>query len=595
MVGSAAADLASNLQFYDLRSGDPVSVGPVTPETVAGFELLYATPGSGDISEIAGHLLLRIKLNGPHDLVVSFLADTEAGKAKDTNATVVIQEHCRGRNWLNLVQAPDPAGESALASIRQSLKGLAGGFAVTMDVQTLAHTLKTYTVEQDRTIWRFELVLTDDLKRSLLAHLERVQNQPGPPYYFFSQNCGSVLVQVLGEGLGDRYVATFHPWVSPPHSLVALLIRRGIARPVAPHFHSFRQLGYLYRARFAQCYQECAAAHPRLDWPPLPDFSSARESTRADAVYGLAGSGADAEDLDLLGSLIQEMAMAYDHKDRACRDYTSAATAAARAMQNELRRTAILPARDMQAELAQVPQYHALRKGTDHTGLFTFTPGVASLDGRFAGSFDGALLKQEIGSSSRMAMQRASALELGGVGVVADDEGNFEWRLTALKLAKCRDTLERVPSCFESLRGLGLELSVLDAEHRTLTGHSRVRWAGLGALANILSSENHDNFLNASLGLDFSQVQHPGFEFPVRLESLVTAGPLQWRNRAEYLATAIAGAADEVRAETGIALRLGAGAAAEYRLHLSSDYQRMLEENPRDRWLLKLGLEIQRW
>ena len=93
VIASTAGDpgFLDDLVFFDVRNGKPVAMGAVTPETVSGFELLYATPGTGDISEIAGHLLLRVKLRNnpraeaqgienPHDLVISFLADTEAGK-----------------------------------------------------------------------------------------------------------------------------------------------------------------------------------------------------------------------------------------------------------------------------------------------------------------------------------------------------------------------------------------------------------------------------------------------------------------------------------------------------------------------------------
>lgn len=105
-----AEDLASGFRFTSLRTGRAFDPGPVTAETVTGFEVLYATSGTGDIAEIAGHLLLRVKLTpGPEgesrDLVVSFLAATPqmppswipSEKAPD----------CREDNWWNLVQAPE--------------------------------------------------------------------------------------------------------------------------------------------------------------------------------------------------------------------------------------------------------------------------------------------------------------------------------------------------------------------------------------------------------------------------------------------------------------------------------------------------------
>lgn len=591
-TSNGRGDLASDYRFFDVRSGEPVAIAPVIPENVAGFELFYATPGSGDISEIAGHLLLRIKLKDSQDLVVSFLADTDSEHR--TNTSVVVQENCRQRNWFNIVQTPD-GGEPAWFSIWQSLKGLAGGFEVVMDIQTLDHTLKSYTVEQDRNLWRFELMLTEDMERSLLQHLEEVQAEPGPPYYFFSQNCGSVLVQVVGEGIGHKEIAEFQPWVSPPHSLVALLLRTGIAKPVAPHFHSFRRRGHLFRERFQEVYSNMGESHPRSDWPPVSAFFSTKEQRREAAVYALAISGREPETLDLLGSLIQEMEMAFDDKDRPCSDYTSAATAAAREMQKNLRRNASLPVQDMRAELEQVPEYYALAKGTDHTGLFTFTPGAAYLDGRFAVAFEGALLKQEMGSRSKIAMQRAGALELGGLSVVDNLQGTTEWRITGLRLEKFRETLNSVPSCLRSTRGVGLGLRLLDAERLKVTGDTRMRWGGISGLANLYASENFDSFIYASAGLEFTHLRDHGFEWPLRIESLITTGPFQWRTRTELLMSSLGQTSDELRSETGIDVLIGEANGTEYSLRATADYHALLEGTEEDRWLGKLSIEFRNW
>ncbi|MEM7392362.1 MAG: hypothetical protein AAF492_08425, partial [Verrucomicrobiota bacterium] len=131
---NAGEGMLDDLEFLDVKTGRPIAMGPIEPESVRGFEVMYATPGAGDISEIAGHLLLRVKLNNnpeadamgienPHDLVISCLADTRAGRDPETNRTVVVQKECRRSNWFNLVEN-NPGGESALASVWQSLRGL---------------------------------------------------------------------------------------------------------------------------------------------------------------------------------------------------------------------------------------------------------------------------------------------------------------------------------------------------------------------------------------------------------------------------------------------------------------------------------------
>ncbi len=79
--------LLGGITMKDIYSGQTIKIGPLNQQSLIGFELLYATPGDREVSEIAGHLLLRIKLDNnraaqvaglenPYDLVVSFLADS---------------------------------------------------------------------------------------------------------------------------------------------------------------------------------------------------------------------------------------------------------------------------------------------------------------------------------------------------------------------------------------------------------------------------------------------------------------------------------------------------------------------------------------
>ena len=102
-------------------------------------------------------------------------------------------------------------------------------------------------------------------------------------------------------------------------------------------------------------------------------------------------------------------------------------------------------------------------QGRPHTQHFTGSPGLGRYraDGAEDGwvfAMDAAMLKQERGSSSSIAMQRGSAVELFGGGVIADDGGIREWRITGLRLQKFRDTLARVSSVWDGFRGLGLGL-----------------------------------------------------------------------------------------------------------------------------------------
>lgn len=141
-----------------------------------------------------------------------------------------------------------------------------------MDIQTLAYTLKSYTVEQDRNLLRYRLILSDAQRDQLTHTLIAFKDRPPLPYYFFHQNCGSVLVRVVGEGIGEASVADFRPWVSPPHSLCALLIREGIAERARPDFHSTRTQGDLYREWFRLHYPQWTAETAELPWPAMNYF-----------------------------------------------------------------------------------------------------------------------------------------------------------------------------------------------------------------------------------------------------------------------------------------------------------------------------------
>ncbi len=105
--------LLDDIEFYSPANGEKVDIGPINMQTVTGFELLYATPGTGDASEIAGHLLLRIKLDNnpgadnsgiqnPHDLVISFLANTRDQTSHKQEPKPEIQASCKS-DWFNLV------------------------------------------------------------------------------------------------------------------------------------------------------------------------------------------------------------------------------------------------------------------------------------------------------------------------------------------------------------------------------------------------------------------------------------------------------------------------------------------------------------
>lgn len=610
------ADLLDNIILFDLRTQEPINMGPVNRSTVRGFELLYATPGAGDISEIAGHLLLRVKLAGagldsarggqpdardehphdhPHDLVISFLADTERdrplGRQAGTSTAEVVAVDCHRRNWLNLIEANAP-GESPFVSIWQSLKGLSGGFPMIMDRQTLEQALKSYTVEQDRDLLRYELLLSESQQQDLLSHLLWVRDHYEPPYYFFSQNCGSVLLEVIGQGIGDAEIAGFHPMVAPPNTLVGNLLRKGLARPVLPSFYSYRQQGFIAQRLLRARYGRLLRAHPDLAWPPLERLFHRDHRVRAETIFLLPDLPGDDAGLYLLLSLLQEADMVFADKGLRCENYTSDAVAAARARQREwlLRDPERMPpALDVDEVLQAVYapfEQAGFAQGTAHTGLFKHRlslglHGRGKADSSFALGFSASILEQDMGSSSAIAMQRSSAVTLGAAEVVASADGIAEWGLSGLDLRKFRDTLDRVPSGLNSLRGVGIGLSLLNLHHQTQPKRTDASLAGAALLCNLFSSPQHNHFLYLSLGSDLAWHEVAGHsslgvELPLRAESLISLGPrrnLQWRNDAR-IAWSLRSDTDAAwRLRSGFRYRLGEWAQREWHLAANVAYR----------------------
>lgn len=587
---TAEPDLVEDLIFFDPLLGDPIDMGPVNRATVRGFEILYATPGSGDVSEIAGHLLLRIRLNNnpladslgienPHDLVISFLADTESGRAPRAPQPLVVQEDCRRHNWFNLVNQA-AGGESPMESLWQSLKGLCGGFPIVMDRQTLGHALKSYTVEQDRTLLRYRLNLSPDAQGGLLDHLSQARTNESPAYFFFSENCGSYLVKVVGQGIGDPDIANFEPLVAPPHALLGNMVRKGLATRITPAFYSYRQQGFIAQRLLQHEYAQLMAQAPTQPWPPPAAFADRRETTRARAIEEAGALAAASPELRpglyRLAAWVQEADMAFSDKELVCENYTSAAAAAARTLQAQWL-AAAGPTNPAPLDTgAAIRNHHAPAEaaaaaiGSPHTGLYTLSAGLgyyASNASRDAPAcvLSGAVLRQELGDPSRLAMQRAGSLELGGAEVVFDEDALREWQLTVLRLRKFRETLERVPSCLASTRGFGMGLSVLELRQTENNDRPYGTIAGAAILGNLASSAHHEDFLAISAGLDIAMSDDANdpvlrAETPVGVESLVTLGAamaFQWRNAATCRFAPESGSRPGVDAVTSLAHRLG--------------------------------------
>jgi len=562
--------ILDDVVFSDPDTGKVVNLGPVNEHTVTGFELLYATPGTGDASEIAGHLLLRIKLNNnpqatalgienPNDLVVSFLANTTAKQQPQENKVTVVQSECK-KNWFDSGRSSQSNFE-ALRAIGQSLKGLSGGFLTLMDRQPLSQAIKNYTIEEDRDLLRYKLELNTEQTHRLLEQLYRAKKNYNAKYFFFNQNCASVLVKVIGLGIQSSTIANFNPIVSPPNSLVALFIREGLAKPIRPAFYSYRKKAYLAQDLIADYYQELTADYARMSWPNIKPLFTSSSKNRLTVIKEIGNNIGQQASLDVRLNrffvLVQEAEMVYEHKDLDCEQYTSNVTAQAREYQRRIMLASNASVTTVSTDNLLSDYYkntadNAYAQGVPHTKLLAYGIGTgyysnSKQNSNAIVSFNITLDEQQLGSISNIAMQRSSYVKLASsqinFGVNNNQENSIlSWRFTALEVRKFKDRLNRVPSYFSPAGSIGLGLSLLDVEIDNVLRIEHGTWFGGELLFNILSSAEHNNYIYTSIGADLRYHKTPDDSntrvvLPARLETLITFDQKrhwQWRNNIEY-------------------------------------------------------------
>ena len=320
------------------------------------------------------------------------------------------------------------------------------------------------------------------------------------------------------------------------------------------------------------------------------------------------------EKLYRMAALAQEAELVFADKGQHCENYTSEATAEARAIQKRL--LAFLPDPTPRLRIDEMLHTHyepleqkALSQGRPHTQLFTHSLGLSYIipqheKNQWLPSIEGALLKQEMGSSSSVAMQRGSALLLGGFSLLGHDEGIHEWNITGLRIEKFRDQLNRVSSVGHSSRGFGLGLTVLDYKYRKFAHYTHGSLAGIALTGNLLSSWHHKAFLNVSAGSDWAHHQENhddtlALDFPLKIESLVSSTRVEWRNKASFTASSSRQIGDSWHVNSSLALYLGEFKGREIKLRLSFDHEQRSSTsrvpNKQERSLAQIQFEINRW
>ena len=490
---SISAGFLDDLIFIDPISQKVIDMGPINENTVSDFELLYATPGTDDIAEVAGHLLLRIRLknqikDGPHsyntnDLVVSFLANTE--QAKSSNAS------CHESKPIDNF---DPTRETL-----QALKGLTGGLNTIFHRATLEQTVRSYTLFQDRNLLRYKLNLSTIQKRKLLEYLYEVKRSYTSRYFFFDLNCASILTQVIGDALDWKEFAEPSSPVLPPHSLVSQLIRKGVAEQVYPSFYSYRRVGHGAQKEMTRIYQN----YKESKKVSLRRLLNSNDKSRSLAFKELGSRVLENKNPTLISvlKLGQFAELSYlDIKDP-CKSISSDSVA-------QIRRYSRLMIASHKSEWLAVAENgdrinHSLHsidqdnaRGSNHTRLSTPAIGLKYRNGQEYSYLNLNLFKQDMGSMSRYAMQRTAYVRFAQVSLDFDINNNEINRsnISLLKLKKFKEKLNKIPSIWKDYSRYGLVLSLLDLTK--MKNYHRIEYGSLGGIICLWSSEQFDNHLS---------------------------------------------------------------------------------------------------
>ena len=601
LLKDPCSSFLDDLEFYDPKSGRKIKTGSVNSTTVTGFEILYATPGTGDASEIAGHLVLRVKLDNnyskntenPNDLVISFLADTEENKVTKPDKTIPIQKDCK-KNWFNLVNE-NPYQEDPFDSIIQSLKGLSGGFSAVMDRNTLDYTIKNYTIEQDRNLLRYRLNLNEEQKNFLIEKLCLAKENYKPKYFFFSQNCASVLIKVIARGLKDKEIEEFNPYISPPNTLIALLIKKGLATQVFPSFYSYRRKGYIAQEIINKEYDKLKSLFPSELWPDKKYFFSKIEDERFINIKELQELNEKkpetSEKIYRLASLVQEAEMVFSYKDLVCENYTNIVTAESRKLQRSILQKSDNNISKYKTDINSMinnawmdNEKSETSKGYFHTGHYPLSTGTCYYKSGTDDSGSALILKaalhhQEMGDLSDIAMQRGGYVDFGKASVLFSKKRDSEqlsvrnWHFTALTLRKFKERLKRVPSFFEPSGSPGLGLTLIDLKGDTFEKKITGSLLGGEILASVFSSQNNNDFVFLSAGVDLvynkrstnnttsqTSFEGIGLSFPLRIETLMTfesLRQLKFRNHLEHSFSTSSDISDELNFSSSLEYFLG--------------------------------------
>lgn len=518
------SDFAHNVRFKDIHTGEIIHLGPINDKTVEGFELFYATPGDKEISEIAGHLLLRMKLNNnpyaksagienPYDLTIAILADTslpqQKSKPEKERLLPVVCE---------TPQDHENDTEIGLDTIIQALKGLTGGLRTIFQIDTLQYSIYHYTQMSNRSLIRYKLNLTESQKKALIRKLYYSQKNYKTPYYFFHKNCGSILIRLIGEALNEQDLMKYNVLASPPNSLLAILKEKKLITPVFPKFHSFTSEAQIAQDLIKQELVLLKTAYPYIKWPESTLFFEDDETIRT-AAYKQLTSITNQHPESMQGiitilKLSQKAELIFTWKEDECLEFS---TPVKKQTRQELRYLMSNPTSATPIDLERwIQNTETLEEqkdnqlGSNHTRLMSFKTGVGvhhygPSDDRSYFLIGGSIYRQDAGDLSNLTMQFGTNVKLGTLNLeysIEDDQyilGRFD--LIGLEIDKIKERRHHIPDIVDADRKLGMGFTLLDMKKRSYPFDLSSTILVEGRIfTNIVSSRNNMNHISIATG-----------------------------------------------------------------------------------------------
>ncbi|HZA50682.1 MAG TPA: DUF4105 domain-containing protein [Myxococcaceae bacterium] len=197
------------------RGSCPAFDAWAAPDTLSHAEVLYVASSGRAPESLFGHLLLRLERHS---------SDPPSGPSFGTAVQLVA------------LTGSDPP------DVRYLARGLTGGYQMAILTTTQGDLWHQMLEAEQRTIRRFRLRLSRAELLRLVERIWELERRGYFEYWFFSDNCASLLAFLLDGALEDgrrvRMPSRFLPVA--PASILDALAETGILEPTSPAFESVR-------------------------------------------------------------------------------------------------------------------------------------------------------------------------------------------------------------------------------------------------------------------------------------------------------------------------------------------------------------------